>query len=33
VLAGSFTRPIWVQPGDTLLADYRDLGTITCRFT
>ncbi|WP_456788820.1 2-keto-4-pentenoate hydratase [Cellulomonas sp. P5_C5] len=33
VLAGSFTRPIWVQPGDTVLADYRDLGTITCRFT
>jgi 2-oxo-hept-3-ene-1,7-dioate hydratase len=32
VLAGSFTRPIWVHPGDTLLADYRDLGTITCRF-
>lgn len=32
VLAGSFTRPIWVQPGDTVLADYRDLGTITCRF-
>jgi 2-oxo-hept-3-ene-1,7-dioate hydratase len=33
VLAGSFTRPIWVHPGDTVLADYRDLGTITCRFT
>lgn len=32
VLAGSFTRPIWVQPGDTVLADYRNLGTITCRF-
>ncbi len=32
VLAGSFTRPIWVQPGDTVMADYRDLGTITCRF-
>jgi 2-oxo-hept-3-ene-1,7-dioate hydratase len=32
VLAGSFTRPIWVHPGDTVLADYRDLGTITCRF-
>ena len=33
VLAGSFTRPMWVHPGDTVLADYRDLGTITCRFT
>lgn len=32
VLAGSFTRPMWVHPGDTVLADYRDLGTITCRF-
>lgn len=32
ILAGSFTRPMWVQRGDTVLADYRDLGTITCRF-
>lgn len=32
VLAGSFTRPMWVHPGDTVLADFRDLGTITCRF-
>lgn len=32
VLAGSFTRPIWVQPGDTIHADYHELGTITCRF-
>jgi len=32
VLAGSFTRPMWVHPGDAVLADYRDLGTITCRF-
>ncbi len=32
VLAGSFTRPVWVHPGDTVLADYRDLGTITCHF-
>lgn len=32
ILAGSFTRPMWVHPGDTVLADYRDLGTITCRF-
>ncbi len=32
VLAGSFTRPMWVRPGDSVLADFRDLGTITCRF-
>ncbi|WP_347355076.1 2-oxo-hept-4-ene-1,7-dioate hydratase [Intrasporangium sp.] len=32
VLAGSFTKPLWVHPGDTVLADYRDLGTVTCRF-
>ncbi|EYR63197.1 2-oxo-hepta-3-ene-1,7-dioate hydratase [Actinotalea ferrariae CF5-4] len=32
VLAGSFTRPMWVHPGDTVQADFRDLGTITCRF-
>lgn len=32
VLAGSFTRPMWVHPGDTVLADYRQMGTITCRF-
>ncbi len=32
VLAGSFTRPMWVHPGDTVIADYRDLGAITCRF-
>lgn len=32
VLAGSFTRPMWVHPGDTVLADYKELGTITCRF-
>ncbi|MFT2818209.1 2-oxo-hept-4-ene-1,7-dioate hydratase [Leifsonia sp. A12D58] len=32
VLAGSFTRPLWVEKGDTINADYRELGTITCRF-
>lgn len=32
VLAGSFTRPMWVHAGDTVLADYKELGTITCRF-
>ncbi|WP_280391571.1 2-oxo-hept-4-ene-1,7-dioate hydratase [Nocardia brasiliensis] len=32
VLAGSFTRPLWVEPGDTILADYGPMGTIACRF-
>jgi 2-oxo-hept-3-ene-1,7-dioate hydratase len=32
VLAGSFTRPMWVHPGDTVLADYGPMGTVSCRF-
>lgn len=32
ILAGSFTRPLWVNKGDTILADYGKMGTITCRF-
>lgn len=32
ILAGSFTKPMWVQPGDSVLADYGPLGAITCRF-
>ncbi|AGF71673.1 2-keto-4-pentenoate hydratase [Corynebacterium halotolerans] len=32
ILAGSFTRPMWVHPGDTVFADYGELGTVTCRF-
>jgi len=32
VLAGSFTRPMWVQPGSTVTADYGSLGVITCQF-
>ena len=32
VLAGSFTRPMWVERGDTVHADYGTLGAITCRF-
>lgn len=32
VLAGSFTRPMWVHRGDEVLADYGPLGTIACRF-
>ena len=32
ILAGSFTRPMWVYQGDTVYADYGKLGTITCHF-
>jgi 2-oxo-hept-3-ene-1,7-dioate hydratase len=32
ILAGSFTRPMWVSPGDSVLCDYGPMGTITCRF-
>jgi 2-oxo-hept-3-ene-1,7-dioate hydratase len=32
ILAGSFTRPMWVSKGDTVLCDYREMGTIECRF-
>ncbi|MGW5159520.1 2-oxo-hept-4-ene-1,7-dioate hydratase [Nonomuraea wenchangensis] len=32
VLAGSFTRPMWVDKGDSVFADYGKLGTITCHF-
>ncbi|MET1035446.1 MAG: 2-oxo-hept-4-ene-1,7-dioate hydratase [Arthrobacter sp.] len=32
ILAGSFTRPLWVHEGDTVFADYGKLGTVTCRF-
>ncbi|QUD84250.1 2-oxo-hepta-3-ene-1,7-dioic acid hydratase [Gordonia polyisoprenivorans] len=33
VLAGSFIRPMWVHAGDTVLADYGRMGTVTCRFS
>lgn len=32
ILAGSFTRPMWVERGDTVTCDYGELGTLTCRF-
>ncbi|MFD5224757.1 fumarylacetoacetate hydrolase family protein [Microbacterium sp. NPDC058342] len=32
ILAGSFTRPMWVERGDTVHCDYREMGTIECRF-
>jgi len=32
ILAGSFTRPMWVSRGDAVLCDYGPMGTIACRF-
>ena len=32
ILAGSFTRPMWIERGDAVLGDYGPMGTITCRF-
>lgn len=32
ILAGSFTRPMWVSRGDTVHGDYGPMGTISCRF-
>ncbi|ANG85163.1 2-keto-4-pentenoate hydratase [Microbacterium aurantiacum] len=32
VLAGSFTRPMWVQAGDSVECDFGPLGVIACRF-
>ena len=32
VLAGSFTRPMWVERGDLIRGDYNDLGAVSCRF-
>lgn len=32
VLAGSFTRPVWVTPGDVVSVDYQDLGTVEVAF-
>ncbi|MFG1926936.1 2-oxo-hept-4-ene-1,7-dioate hydratase [Cryptosporangium sp. NPDC048952] len=33
VLAGSFTRPMWVSRGDSVLCDYGPMGTISCQFS
>jgi 2-oxo-hept-3-ene-1,7-dioate hydratase len=33
ILAGSFTRPVAVAPGDAIRADYGSLGTIEVNFT
>lgn len=33
ILAGSFTRPVDIRPGDVFQADYRDLGSFDLTFT
>ena len=32
MLSGSFTRPVWVKPGDTLRADFGPLGSLPVQF-
>ena len=32
LLAGSFVRPVWAEPGDTFRADFADLGSVSLRF-
>ncbi|WP_150954639.1 fumarylacetoacetate hydrolase family protein [Microbacterium testaceum] len=32
ILAGSFTRPVWVNGGDDLLCDFGPMGEVRCRF-
>jgi len=32
ILAGSFTRPVEIRPGDTFHADFGELGSIACHF-
>lgn len=32
ILAGSFTRPLKIEFGDEIMADFGKFGTITCRF-
>lgn len=32
ILAGSFTRPVWVSRGDLVRCDYGPMGVIECRF-
>lgn len=31
ILAGSFTRPVWAQAGDSILCDYGPMGVVSCR--
>lgn len=33
LLSGSFTAPVKVQAGDSIVVDYGDLGTVSCHFS
>ena len=32
ILAGSFTAPVFAEPGDTFVADYGPMGTVSIHF-
>jgi 2-oxo-hept-3-ene-1,7-dioate hydratase len=32
ILSGSFTKPVFAEPGDTFVADYGPLGTVSVVF-
>jgi len=32
ILSGSFTRPLIVESGDEIIADFNQLGTVSCKF-
>jgi len=32
MLSGSFTRPVWAQLGDTIRADFGELGSVSVQF-
>jgi 2-oxo-hept-3-ene-1,7-dioate hydratase len=32
VLSGSFTRPVWVGPGDSIVVEFGPLGEVRCHF-
>ncbi|GAB5020538.1 hypothetical protein JHV675_29540 [Mycobacterium avium subsp. hominissuis] len=32
ILSGSFTKPVFAEPGDTFVADYGPLGTVSVSF-
>ncbi len=32
LLSGSFTRPVWAEPGDTMRADFGELGSVAVQF-
>ena len=32
ILSGSFTRPMWVSQGDSVVCEFGPMGTLTCQF-